>query len=361
MSRRPLVILALVVALLPVGDGGADAQNGTPAAGAARGASTRDLLLQATLQNLPATPAIVRLRRVALEPEAATETSAPAGPEFVLVETGAPVATVDGTAVLLAATGARQTLAAGAEVALLPGDRLAFPLGTPRAFRNDAADDAVLLIASVIPADGEETADADADGVITESLGQGTAADLPAGDAAVTLERFRLTAGTGVPAYPGPTLLAVEAGGFASSLDAGDVQLSQGGAPGASPSAGSGEVFPVRPGDALFFPRGMAATPPLEGDGELVVLRLGIRPIETAAEGEAVYPVGAVVVVARPDVRLRDAPSVNGTVLAGLTEGQPLTITGPPEAGSGRLWYPVEAPDDPTLAGYVAAEFLAAG
>lgn len=366
MLRSSTLALVLLLAFARLGIVGAGAQTATPAAREAGegvgDASARELLLQAALRRLPEPPAVVRLRRLTLRPDAVQGTTTPPGLEFAVVETGTAVVTVGGAAVFLPGEGERQSLAAGAEVALRAGDRLAFPLDTPHAFRNDGAAEAALLIASVLSADEAGAEAADADGVTTELLGEGSAADLPAGEAAVTLERFRLTAGAGVPAYPGPVLLAVEEGGFASTLAGGDVQLARGGAPGERPVGGSDEVFPVRPGDALFFPRGMEATPPLEGGGRLVLLRLGIRSIETAdADGEAVFPVGAAVVVARSDVRLRDAPSTDGAVLAGLAAGQPLVVTGPPEEGNGLLWYPVEAPDDPTLTGYVAAEFLAAG
>lgn len=369
MLRPSKFALVLLFALLGPGPPGAGAQTATPAAGegaeGGRDAPTRELLLQAAVRRLPETPAIVRLRRVTVEPDAAQEATTPPGLEFAVVETGTPIVTVGGYAVLLPAADvdASQPLAAGAESVLKPGDRLAFPLGTAHAFRNDGTETATVVVASIFPAtEATEATEKEEDGVVTEVLGEGTAADLPAGTAAVTLERFGLTAGAGVPAYLGAVLLAVEEGGFASTLAGGDVQLSRGGSPGERPTVGADGVFPVRPGDALFFPRGMEATPPLEGDGRLILLRLGIRSIETAAaDGAAVFPVGAAVVVARPDVRLRDAPSTDGAVVAGLAEGRSLVVTGPPEEGSGRLWYPVEAPDDPTLAGYVAAELLAAG
>ncbi|MBW3575862.1 MAG: hypothetical protein KY450_13660, partial [Actinobacteria bacterium] len=74
---------------------------------------------------------------------------------------------------------------------------------------------------------------------------------------------FCLAAGAGLPAYPGPVLVAVDEGGFAATLDAGDVQLSEGGGPGTRPEIVAAGSLAVRAGDALFFPRGMEATPPL--------------------------------------------------------------------------------------------------
>lgn len=69
--------------------------------------------------------------------------------------------------------------------------------------------------------------------------------------------------------------------------------------------------------------------------------------------------VGTRVVVIVPSARLRNAPSLDGLVVAGLPQGRALVITGPPVAGSGYVWYPVEVRKEPGLAGYVAADLLA--
>jgi hypothetical protein len=65
------------------------------------------------------------------------------------------------------------------------------------------------------------------------------------------------------------------------------------------------------------------------------------------------------VVVTVPSARLRSAPSLDGFVVAGLPQGRALVVTGPPVAGSGYLWYPVEVRKEPGLVGYVAANLIA--
>jgi hypothetical protein len=83
-------------------------------------------------------------------------------------------------------------------------------------------------------------------------------------------------------------------------------------------------------------------------------------PTATPEQQAARFAVGAAVVVTEDGVRLRDEPSTGGGVVAGLEAGRELVVTGAPVEGDGILWYPVEAADDPAVAGYVAEEFLAA-
>lgn len=330
----------------------------------------RELLLQAAVGELPDVPAIVRLSRLAIAPGGSTTASGRAGPTFVLAEAGNLVAEVDAPAILLPA-GAGSGATVTGTLPISPGDRLALTANTSLAFRNDGAETATALVAAILPATSAVALAATPDpsagdpGTTDRILGEGLAATLPPDRAAVTLERFVLTTGLGVPAYPGPVLVAVEEGGFASTLDAGDVQLSAGGQPAVRPTVAAGESFAVRAGDAIFFPNGMEATPPLTGDRPLVLLRLGILPVAAATPTadtsvDAGVAVGTVVVVTENDVRLRAEPGVDGTILAGLAAGQQLVVTGPPVTASGVIWYPVQDPSNPALTGFVAAEFLAA-
>lgn len=340
--------------------GGAAAQEATSTP--EDGAVGRTVLLRAGVRALPEAPAILRLDRTTLAPGATLATPEPAGPRFILVEAGRPVVVVEGAAVALPTgegTGGRVTVPIAEEVTLEVGDRLALPAATPSLFRNDGIEAAVILIASIEPQrESDDEAATDGDGIERETLGQGRADALPA-EAALTLERFVLVEGLAVPAAGGPVLVAVEAGGFGSTVESGDVQISEGGAPGEAIGAAPGEVVAVRPGDALFFPRGMAATPPLAGDGEVVLLRFGVVPIELGTpEPTGDIPVGSVIEVVQDEVRLRDAPSLAGALVAALAAGQTLTVTGPAERGDGLRWYPVVDAADPTLVGYVAADFV---
>lgn len=364
---RPLVpVLAALLAVAAAApwfaaSGGAQEATETAEA-AAPGATGREVLLRAGVRALPEAPASLRLSRTTLAPGAVLATSVPDGPSFVVVEAGQPVVVVEGDAVALPAgegSAGRVPVPIGEAITLEVGDRLAFPTATSRTFRNDGPGEVGLLIAS-LTADGQPSGDevGEAAGVESESLGQGTAETLPAG-AAMTLERLVLVEGSGVPAHDGPVLVAVEAGGFASTIETGDVQLSAAGAPGKPVAADAGEVIAVRPGDALFFPSGMAATPPLSGEGEVVLLRFGLIAIDIGTpEPVAGIAVAAEVRVIEDEVRLRDAPSLDGALVAPLAAGQRLTVTGLPEEGDGLLWYPVSDAADPSLAGFVAADFV---
>lgn len=363
MPRPSVLVQAFLVVSLAMASPTATAARGqdeTPTPGTRE--TGREVVLRAGVRGLPEAPAVLRLARTTLAPGALLATADAGGPSFVAVETGSPILIVDGDAVALPAgegSSGRVPVPIGEPVTLQIGDRLAFPAETPRTFRNDGSAEVGLLIASVI-SDSDAFTDAEADGVSSETLGQGTAEALPE-TGAITLERLVLVEGIGVPAYDGPVLVAVEAGGFASTVETGDVQLSEGGAPGEPVEADNGESIAVRPGDALFFPNGMAATPPLVGDGEVVVLRFGIVPIEigTPRPTEAI-PVESEVRVTNDDVRLRDAPSLDGALVASLAAGQRLTVIGPPEDGDGVRWYPVADAADPTIAGYVSADFIEA-
>lgn len=383
MPRLLVPLVALVVALAvllgPVAQLGA-AQTDDAGVDASAADDGRVLLLQARLEALPPVPAIVRLRRVSLAAGAALPESTPPGLAFGVVEAGTLSVTVGGPVVLPPTANERDPAGAppiGREFRLEAGDQIAFPAGTPRRFRNAGSSSTAFLLGEIVAveeAGTDPTAADDPDGVTTRVLGQGTADRLPTGLAAVTIERFDLTAGLGIPAYPGPVLVAVEEGGFASTLDEGDAQLSEAGGVGVRPAVAPGAAFAVRPGDALFFPRGMAAAPPLEGDGGLGLLRFGALPLPEAATsaelpepsaavpGDAVpgdaFAVGSTVAVTTAEVRLRAAPSTDAEVLAELAPGQILVVTGPPVEGNGLRWYPVRDAADPTLTGYAAADFL---
>nr|MBA2519330.1 SH3 domain-containing protein [Chloroflexia bacterium] len=272
-------------------------------------------------------------------------------------------------AIVLAADGEDEPAPLTGIVSVGPGDRLALPADTAYTARQDGGVPAVALVAVILPA-GEGDADPAADiardavGLTVQPLGEGVAAVLPPGRAAVTLERFVLTTGLGVPSYPGPVLVAVEAGGFASTLDAGDIQLAPAGRADAQPTVAPGQAFAVATGDAVFFPEGMEATPPLTGDGDLVLLRLGILPLPAAsspagATDDGTFAVGATVVVTTPGLRLRAMPMTDGAILAELAAGQLLVVTGPPATGTGLIWYPVQDPNNPAVTGFVAANFVA--
>ncbi|MDQ3694420.1 MAG: hypothetical protein M3464_12450 [Chloroflexota bacterium] len=205
----------------------------TPAGGEERPPG-RELLLQAAIERLPEAPARIRLSRLTFAPLGFTTEAGRPGPTFVLIESGNLTIDADDPATVLAADGGDEPAPLTGIVSVGPGDRLALPAGTAYTLRHDGAAPAVALVAVILPAGAGEAGPAadfarDAGGLTVQPLGEGVAAVLPPDRAAVTLERFVLSTGLGVPSYPGPVLVAVEAGGFASTLDAGDIQRAPGG------------------------------------------------------------------------------------------------------------------------------------
>lgn len=366
-----------VTALLSPGRG--QAQGATPTTTPLSG---RDLLLQASIAELPAGPVTLEFIRITLAPGAASPPHAHSGPEFGVVEAGTLTVRVETPAVLLPAAGDTATgstvTPVGEEFPVARGDRIAYPTGTTLTFRNAGEEPVSLLAVTILPA-GEEAppgviwadgppAPDDTVGVTSQLLGRAAVTELPASPVAVTLERFVLSAGDQIAAYPGPVLVSVEAGSLTGSVTEGEVEVAQAGTASGEANATPGAEFAVTTNEALFFPRGMSETPPLSGDGSLTILRLGILDLPAAAaeedagaapaEGAAESEAGATVVVAYSDVNLRAGPSTGSATIAVLQPGQVLEVTGPAEEGDGRLWLPVRDPADPSLSGYVAAEFL---
>ena len=376
---------ALVAAPIDVDGTRARAQaDGTPAAGAAvtppARAARQELLLQASLVRVSEEPVSLTLLRITLEPEGRSPVHAHPGVEFGVVESGQLAVEVTGQAVTLPADASEgsRPVPEGVEMILDPGDRIAYAAGTAMTFRNPGPGPTTLLAATVLSAgpdappgaiypSGTPTAEEVA-GVRSQILGEAVAEGLPTGRSAITLERLTLGSGSGAPGYAGPALVAVEAGGLSGAVLRGTAVVP--GAAGTTPAAtpASGEEFRIGAGQAIFFPEGMAETPPLGGEGEVVLLRLGVLalPDEAGAAtpagagvGEGPTP-GERVVVVVAEARLRAAPSAEAEVLAGLAQGRALTVVGPAETdASGQMWLPVEDPADPAVSGYVAVELVA--
>lgn len=367
MSGRLAVALALAVLLSPATIAVAGARGDLAATPAAERPSLpgRRLLLQSVVARLPSGPLTIRLERVGLVPTAVLRRGAVAGPMFVVVETGEVVARSDMPAVRSPASAgsANESVGPGTDMVLGPGDRVSLGDAATLDLRNDGDAEAAILVASIEPATGEARSGGSGQGnvgaspgVIVRPLGQGVVAEVGE-PVLVTLERFALAAGTGLPAYPGPVMLAVEAGAFATRLGDGTVGVSRAGAVARPQPAGA--RFEVRAGDALVFPDGAAATPALAGDGGLTVLRFGFLPIPTTATPTpaTVFAEGTVVAAAVPGLRVRAAPSTTAAIVAELAAGEPIAIVGPPVEAEGRRWYPVVV-GATGVTGFVAAEFL---
>lgn len=256
-------------------------------------------------------------------------------------------------------------------------------------------------------------------GVSSEVLGDGLAPTLPPGAAVVSIARLALTPGMAIPAQSGPTMLMVEFGRMSFSLVQGTVQISQARQQG-SPRlfATPGTRFVLGVGDGAFFPDGVGRLVRSQDAGVLVVLRLSIlgaqpaanlatpTPTQAAAAAGAATatPVpnvgpnppevptatpapptpapaqptatpaqptaapqgaapgqiqsGSTVTVTDAGVRLRDTPSTNGGIVVELRKGQVLKVTGPSTQADGYVWWPVQDPTNPSIAGYVVAQYI---
>lgn len=336
----------------------------------------QETLLRATLERTSTDPVGLQLLRITLEPGGRSALHTHPGLEFGVVETGRLTVLVTGTAVLLPAgaraAGASEPVPPGVEVTLEPGDRIAYATGTGMTFRNPGPGRTTLLAATVLPAGpdappgavypaGTPSA-AEAAGVESRILGEAIASALPEGRGEITLERLTVRSGEVVPGFAGPVLVAVERGGLTVAVLAGEAETPDA-TSAATPSRGGDARFDLTAGQAIFLPDGVAETPPLGGDGEAVLLRLGIVGLAGSTTRDAGSaddaPTGSRLVVAVAEARLRDAPSLAADVLAGIGQGQILIATGPPETDeTGRLWYPVTVEADSALSGYVAAELV---
>lgn len=68
--------------------------------------------------------------------------------------------------------------------------------------------------------------------------------------------------------------------------------------------------------------------------------------------------IGATVVVNSDQLRIRPEPSLNNRELFFAVEGDQFRVVGGPERGSDLTWWQVEDPDDPSRAGWAAADYL---
>ena len=193
------------------------------------------------------------------------------------------------------------------------------------------------------------------------------------------------------------------------------------GGPCQQPPLEPGAEVTLAPGTGAFFPTGLAEVPRPEDAGELTLLRLTIAPVPpvpdsgtpaatplAAEEGvaavievptattptpeptdepeptevaeepdeeateepaeaeptgaaepdEGTFPAGTLVEVNDVGVNLRAEPTTAAEVVTILDQGDQLTIAGDPVEADGLLWYPVESAADPTVSGWIAAEFL---
>jgi mannose-6-phosphate isomerase-like protein (cupin superfamily) len=292
------LLLLFSAAIIPVRRVQAQATGIATSGPSAPGTSLREVLLQATLAQLPGPPATIGLDRITLAPAARIPSHTHPGPAFVTVESGTLTVRVGGQAVFAPArepgTPAAATIPpVDRDFDLGPGDQIVFPPDVPLTFSNTSTGSTRFLATLIVPAgnqhppawswlDGTPGPEALA-GVTLRSLGTRLSTAWPPGPLAVTLDRLALGPGQAIPGLSGPLLLALETGQLTVAQGASD----------ASAAATPGAHYELNPGTALFFPRGSKAIPRTSETGLLVLLRLSVLPATGAAVPAATPPAEA--------------------------------------------------------------------
>jgi mannose-6-phosphate isomerase-like protein (cupin superfamily) len=371
--------------------------------GAQETPSDTSLLYRETIDDVPSAPALMRLLRISVDPNAGSPMHTHPGPEVGIVQEGMLAVTVRGPATLRRAssTGTPTPViepALNSEFLLYPGDQITYPTDTPMAYRNTGSAPAVFLAAVLLPAgdasppgltwsDGPPAEDA-LQGVSSVVLGEAIVESMATGAQELTIERLSLPPGAPIPADQRPLILAVERGSLTLALIEGAAQISSSQNPGRTAEATPATAYLLTPGDALFFPNGMKEASRSTDEADLTLLRMSIGSIDappsgtpvgsseivvgepaqpTAAAPEApstpastlTLEPGAIVVVTTDGLRLRESPSTSAPVLVALAAGQQLQIIGPSVEADGFTWWPVLDPNT-GFQGYVAADFIQA-
>lgn len=383
-----------------------------------------DTLFQVSLEDaeLPPTRVYLRLLYINMEPGSSNPAHTHPGPELWRVESGVVTVKLDGPGILRR-TGEDADTAApvGEEFTMERGDRLTILPSTPMGFSNKGDEAARILASVILPAGHQappgidymgQTPASDAyEGLEFPILADGLLENVPSGTTTLTIDRIRLAPGQALPASSDPALISVVRGSLEFSVDGGLAYVSRTATPGPSETPiETGETVTLGRYDAVFFPAGNNEAPRSENLADVTLYRLTItgeegnatpvaeedvasvsvtgpvaeetpeaeetevpeatpteEPTEEAEPTEepteeptGAFTVGQTVYINETDVRLRDAATTNSNIVTGLTIGQALTITGESVTADDIVWWPVTSPDDATLTGWVAEQFLSA-
>ena len=257
MSRHRVLLLAFVGALVLATVAGAAWT--PPGTRAAQDDATPDLgadlpdgidlqtRASGIAEELPATPAHLRLERLTVEPGPGGELRPAPGPELLYVDTGT---------VLIADE-------LGLEGAYAAGSQLFLPAGVSYALRNDATEPATLLRLGLIPAAGDASPAAAAapDATASEVLLAADVTTLPAAPATVFLARVTWEPGAdlGRTTLAGPIGLLTQSGTLSV----------------AGPSGIEGQLAEGR---SIVLPAGTQSRQRNAGDEPAQVLMIGVIP-----------------------------------------------------------------------------------
>ena len=248
-------------------------------------------LAQASIEALPVAPARFALYRVTYQPGAILPAAALPGPLVVAVEAGTLTARPEGAVTVTRAGDteaghAHEHATPGAELTLGPSDQLAVLAGTAITYVNSGSEQAMVLVAAVLPADAVPAEPSV--GVAIQELASGVATALPAAPATLILMRVTVAPGAAFPAHahPGPMLSAIESGSGVTTVSEGEGQITR--AAGSATASDESMVDPLgaggeavlAPGDAAFTQLGTAVGFRNPGDVPAVFLSAVIHPLE---------------------------------------------------------------------------------
>lgn len=410
MARSSLVMLTLVALITAAGL--LVTVSAHPARAQEDAGPQIETLMEFTLegQELPVAPSFVRLLRITLESGAKSPLHTHPGPEFNLIETGTFRVLVEGKALLNPREGSATPESGSAqppdgEFIMRSDEAIAYMPGTAMTFRNSGSSVAEMLAVVILPAGnqrppgqvwvGQAPTGEDLAGVSFKVLGDGVATSMPEGQSIMRVERMMLQPGQSIPATSGPVMLSLAEGAFEFVVQSGSVQVSRTADPDPRPDAEPGTAFSLEIGDAAFFPNGNAEAARSDEEGDLVLYRVTISPAEQVAQASPVaqepgvieittppqpsptpeptvtptpeatpapepaqIEEGSTVIVTEDSVRLRSGPSTDTEIVGAVNTGQVLVITGPSQEGEDYVWWPVQDPNNPALAGFIAADFI---
>jgi quercetin dioxygenase-like cupin family protein len=338
------------------------------------------------LPAFPQAPVSVRLLRMTLEPGASSPMHIHPGPEFDYVISGSLTVNSQGEATVVGANGSEVTRALSADI-LVAGDLVVFPAGIGMNLINAGTETLVIYSAvfhpiteegqSTVYPGGNPSADAFA-GLSYEVLGDGQIQAFPTSATTFTLDEIVIPAAGDLPGSTGAALYSMVDGEFGFAVEAGSVQVSRTASPGLRPNAAPDQEFTLAAADAAFFPAGVTDTPRADQPGELSILRLAAVPSEARAlepavisflppsaependEGEVLTEIGigATVRTASGTLNLRAEPSTSANAITQLDEAVELLVIGGPEDADEYTWWQVQGIADPSLEGWLAADFL---
>lgn len=344
--------------------------DGEPAADAFEGVSFT-VLGDGIVQEFPEGPATISLERIT----ATAGTALPASEGAALYSAVAgnfsfAVASGDVQVSRTASPGLRPNAAPEQEFTLEPGDAAFFPSGVSTISRPDETDTVEVLRLVATPSEaltGEPAeityraataadADAPSDGTTadTTSTELEVGATVVTNDDTVNLRTEPTTSADGIDQLGEGVELEI-IGGPEEADDFTWYQVEVVGTDGPTTGWVAADFLSLPGQEADAAPD---ETPEADTEG---APERGAQNTPEAAGNDQTFAEGDTVVTNDDNVRVRDSASTGGDIVEAFPAGTEFVITGEPEEADGFVWYPVQAADNESITGWIAADFLEAG